>query len=191
MPTTPTWGLPYPAATDPADVPADMGELALAVEADLTGLDGRLDVVEAVGPFTRHYCQIYRAAALATPDNAATWTPVPWTAADSDFFNMHTDGSAVVTTPAAGLWLLSVYAAFAAPIAAGRYGLRFSTAGTPFGAAKWATGGGGGGNYPAQAQAIIALGAATPLQVEINQNGQGAGWGLDATAARLTAVRIA
>lgn len=33
MPATPIYALPYPAATDPADVPADMGALANRVEA--------------------------------------------------------------------------------------------------------------------------------------------------------------
>jgi hypothetical protein len=33
MPTTPVLGLPYPAATDPADVPTDMQELANRLEA--------------------------------------------------------------------------------------------------------------------------------------------------------------
>jgi hypothetical protein len=33
MPTTPIYALPYPAATDPADVPLDMQELAERVEA--------------------------------------------------------------------------------------------------------------------------------------------------------------
>lgn len=37
MPTTPTYALRYPAATDPADVPTDMGELATDVEAALNG----------------------------------------------------------------------------------------------------------------------------------------------------------
>jgi hypothetical protein len=32
MPTTPILQLPYPAATDPADVPTDMGELATRIE---------------------------------------------------------------------------------------------------------------------------------------------------------------
>jgi len=35
MPTTPTFALRYPAASDPADVPTDMGELATDVEAHL------------------------------------------------------------------------------------------------------------------------------------------------------------
>lgn len=37
MPTTPVYSLPYPAATDPADVPIDLGELATAAEAALQG----------------------------------------------------------------------------------------------------------------------------------------------------------
>jgi hypothetical protein len=37
MPTTPIYALPYPAATDPADVPLDMQELAEAVEARQAG----------------------------------------------------------------------------------------------------------------------------------------------------------
>ena len=56
MPTTPPYALPYPTPTDPADVPADMGELALAVEtqlaaddASLAAVDGRLDALEASG----------------------------------------------------------------------------------------------------------------------------------------------
>jgi hypothetical protein len=37
MPTTPIYALRYPALTDPADVPTDMGELATDVEGALTG----------------------------------------------------------------------------------------------------------------------------------------------------------
>lgn len=40
MPTTPTYSLPYPLPTDPADVPADMAELANAVDAKLVTFDG-------------------------------------------------------------------------------------------------------------------------------------------------------
>src|SRR5262252_2175272 len=36
MPATPTFGLRYPASTDPADVPTDMQELATDVETQLT-----------------------------------------------------------------------------------------------------------------------------------------------------------
>jgi hypothetical protein len=36
MPTTPVYALRYPAATDPADVPTDMGELATDVETALS-----------------------------------------------------------------------------------------------------------------------------------------------------------
>lgn len=35
MPSTPTYALPYPAETDPADVPTDMGKLATAVDTAL------------------------------------------------------------------------------------------------------------------------------------------------------------
>jgi hypothetical protein len=40
MPTTPIYALPYPAATDPADVPADMQRLANRLEAVLPTLGG-------------------------------------------------------------------------------------------------------------------------------------------------------
>ncbi len=43
MPTTPNYLLPYPLATDPADVPLDMRELAEATEAALNGFDTRDD----------------------------------------------------------------------------------------------------------------------------------------------------
>ena len=42
MPTTPNWELPYPLDTDPADVPADMEELAVR-------LDSALDEAAALG----------------------------------------------------------------------------------------------------------------------------------------------
>ena len=39
MPTTPILALPYPASSDPADVPADMGELANAIDDSVIPLD--------------------------------------------------------------------------------------------------------------------------------------------------------
>ena len=59
MGSTPTYGLPFPETTDPADVPTDMHELALEVEAELgtvhtelNSLDSRMDALEAqVGGF--------------------------------------------------------------------------------------------------------------------------------------------
>jgi len=49
MPNTPTYLLPYPLATDPANVPLDMQELAEASEAALNGFDTRVDATEAFG----------------------------------------------------------------------------------------------------------------------------------------------
>lgn len=46
MPQTPNYNLPYPLATDPADVPADMQELANAVDTSLDTVDDRVDVLE-------------------------------------------------------------------------------------------------------------------------------------------------
>ena len=46
MPATPNYSLPYPLATDPADVPADMQELAVAVDTSLDVVDDRVDVLE-------------------------------------------------------------------------------------------------------------------------------------------------
>ena len=47
MPATPNYALPYPLPTDPADVPVDMQELAVAAEAALNGFDSRVDATEA------------------------------------------------------------------------------------------------------------------------------------------------
>jgi hypothetical protein len=48
MGTTPTYQLPYPEATDPADVPLDMRELADRIEAAIGNpFDTRLDALEA------------------------------------------------------------------------------------------------------------------------------------------------
>lgn len=58
MPTTPTYALPYPTPTDPADVPVDLQELANATESALSSvttgyqnadaaMDSRLDALEA------------------------------------------------------------------------------------------------------------------------------------------------
>ena len=40
MPTTPKLALPYPVPGDPADVPTDMGELAVAVDAKAASANG-------------------------------------------------------------------------------------------------------------------------------------------------------
>jgi hypothetical protein len=50
MPTTPNYLLPYPLATDPADVPTDLRELAEASETALNGFDVRVDATEAFDP---------------------------------------------------------------------------------------------------------------------------------------------
>ena len=75
MGTTPTFALPFPEATDPADVPTDMQQLAQAVE-DSIGepLDARIDVVEA-----RPACRVTRAAVQSIPnaaDTALIWDTV-------------------------------------------------------------------------------------------------------------------
>jgi hypothetical protein len=46
-PITPVYDLPYPAPTDPADVPADMGDLAGLLDVVINGIDSRLATVEA------------------------------------------------------------------------------------------------------------------------------------------------
>lgn len=53
MPTTPTWGIPYQSLADPPDGP-NLGEDGfLAVDAALSGLDVRVDALEAAAKFTR------------------------------------------------------------------------------------------------------------------------------------------
>ena len=48
MPTTPKLALPYPVATDPADVPADMAELATRLD-DIAGVASGLATLDATG----------------------------------------------------------------------------------------------------------------------------------------------
>lgn len=46
MPTTPNRGYPYPATTDPATVPADLGEALSQVDADVQSLVDNADAIE-------------------------------------------------------------------------------------------------------------------------------------------------
>lgn len=48
MPTTPVYALPYPASTDPADVPLDMQELAERVEVVLPTVPGLRKIAETI-----------------------------------------------------------------------------------------------------------------------------------------------
>jgi hypothetical protein len=48
MPTTPTYALPYPAASDPADVPIDMQELADRLEVVMPTLRAKLPLLTAL-----------------------------------------------------------------------------------------------------------------------------------------------
>src|SRR4029453_11072123 len=63
MPTTPVLQLPYPAETDPADVPADLGELAVAIEA-VRGQPNGLASLDAGGKMPSSQAPV---APLVTP----------------------------------------------------------------------------------------------------------------------------
>ena len=79
MPATPVFALPYPAATDPADVPTDMGELATAVETALGLMQRRAEL--AYSEFTAPVAVTVVAESAAipvvtTPSVACDGTPV-------------------------------------------------------------------------------------------------------------------
>ena len=75
MGTTPTWGLRYPEATDPADVPLDLRELAEDVDTKIgTPLDTRLDAIEAAPSGI----SLIEAKTLAAP-GTLSFTAIPQT----------------------------------------------------------------------------------------------------------------
>ena len=98
MPTTPTYALPYPAASDPADVPTDMNELATALDgliiaktiADAKGdllVATAADTIARLAVGTNGYTLVADSAAAAgvswqqiIPDVAWTSYAVVWSA---------------------------------------------------------------------------------------------------------------
>src|SRR5262245_15181751 len=71
MAVTPIYGWPTPALSEPADVPTDMSELAVAIETTVDSLDDRLDVLEAVAPAMVRIAEVVLAAPAATIDFSA------------------------------------------------------------------------------------------------------------------------
>ena len=98
MPTTPIYALPYPLATDPADVPLDMQELAGAVEAALvTGRPATCLLSPVNGQIVRYLVSA----------NGPIWSFV-YVAASAAPYRWHTLGDQVglrfhTTTPATNI----------------------------------------------------------------------------------------
>lgn len=102
MGSTPIYALPYPEATDPADVPTDMRELAEKAELTLDGLDDRLDVLDAgIGNALNHGCRVHRANAQALA--AAAETRVFFDSESWDPSNSYSEANSFIA-PATGLY---------------------------------------------------------------------------------------
>jgi len=104
MPTTPVYALRYPAATDPADVPTDMGELATDVESALSmkAPGTELAWAEITAPVT---IPISAEAAAATVVTAPAITLDGSTKVIVEFFTQALNaGAAINATTIVNLW---------------------------------------------------------------------------------------
>lgn len=95
MGTTPR-GFVYPASVDTPDVPADMQALAESMESYLDG---------------QPYCSVQHNTTQSI--STATWTAAIFDTENSDAYAMHGASSSRISAPAAGLYLVTGYFAFA------------------------------------------------------------------------------
>jgi len=121
MPTTPTLLLPYPAPSDPADVPADMGSLANRIEAvrgannGLASLDsgGKVPSAQLPAAYTHYAAKRRGAAGVPVPTGTLTYVALATVDFDSTGTGMTGGSTSRITIPATAYWAARAHVFFA------------------------------------------------------------------------------
>jgi hypothetical protein len=102
MPTTPNFALRYPALSDSPNGPTQIANLALDTDTALTGLDGRLDAIDAgtANLYTAKYTRSTAQGGIV----AGTNTKITWDGVSFNKGGVVTEAAGVLTCTKTGLY---------------------------------------------------------------------------------------